>query len=67
MMFLSDDEVATLTGRKVKKLQIEALRKMGLQFFVNAMGRPVVAKAVIEGTASAAKAPKPTWKSNVVK
>jgi hypothetical protein len=48
-MFLTDAELVTLTGRKIKSLQIEALRKMGLTFWVNAAGRPVVARATIEG------------------
>ncbi len=48
-MFLSKDEVRTLTGRALKKQQIVQLRRMGLPFFVNAAGWPIVAKAVIEG------------------
>lgn len=39
-LFLTEDEVAILTGRKIKKLQVEALRKMGVPFFVNAANRP---------------------------
>lgn len=48
--FLTSDEVATLTGRKLKSKQIEALRKMALPFFVNASGRPVVTAAAVHGT-----------------
>lgn len=48
-MFLSQAELTTLTGRKTKSKQIEALRKMSVVFFVNAAGRPVVAKSAIEG------------------
>lgn len=48
-MFLSLDELAELTGRKIKSKQIEALRRMGVPFRVNAVGRPVVAAAAIEG------------------
>lgn len=47
--FLSQDELETLTGRKNKSKQIEALRRMGIVFFVNACGRAVVARSVIEG------------------
>lgn len=47
--FLSQAEIETLTGRKTKSKQIESLRRMGLPFFVNACGRPVIARSVIEG------------------
>lgn len=57
--FLNTEELATLTGRKLKSHQIEALRMMGIAFFVNAIGRPVVARSAIEGgSKAAAKAPK---------
>lgn len=49
-MFLSLDELADLTGRKIKSKQVEALRRMGVPFRVNALGRPVVAAAAIIGT-----------------
>lgn len=48
--FLNYDDVAALTGRKSKSKQIEALRKMGLPFWVNAIGKPVVSTSVVEGT-----------------
>ena len=47
--FLSMDDICALTGRKMKTKQIEALRKMGLPFWVNAIGRPVVTVAAVEG------------------
>jgi hypothetical protein len=57
--FLTQDDVATLTGRKVKSMQIEALKKMRLPFFVNACGRPIVTVSAIEGRR---EAPQPkTW------
>lgn len=57
--FLQADDVATLTGRKTKSKQIEALQKMRIPFWVNAIGKPVVALAAIEGRK---EAPKPkTW------
>ncbi|MGS1041431.1 DUF4224 domain-containing protein [Burkholderia glumae] len=55
-MFLSPVELAVLTGRKVKSKQVEALRKMGVPFFVNACGRAVVARAVVEGRAQLERA-----------
>lgn len=47
--FLSSDELIVLTGRKVKSKQVESLRRMGLPFFVNACGRPVVTRSAVEG------------------
>lgn len=58
-MFLNADELAELTGRKVKSKQIEALRRMGVPFRVNAVGKPVVATSVIEGSKAPAPAPAP--------
>jgi hypothetical protein len=47
--FLTTEAVVKLTGRRRKSKQIEALRTMGLPFWVNAIGEPVVALAAIEG------------------
>lgn len=47
--FLTLDEVATLTGRRIKSKQVEQLRTMGIAFWVNAIGRPVVTVAAVEG------------------
>lgn len=66
-MFLTDEELATLTGRKTKRKQIEALRKMAIPFWVNAVNAPVVARAAIEGTRSPAEPPKERWVPNVLK
>lgn len=54
-LFLTKEEVAELTGRKVKSKQIEALRKMAIPFWLNACGKPVVPRAAIEGR------PKKEW------
>lgn len=65
-MFLTKDEMAILTGRKLKGHQIEALRKMGIPFFVNAIGHPIVARTAIEGGGKAApKPPKREWEPRV--
>jgi hypothetical protein len=64
--FLDDDEVVKLTGRKMKGHQIDALRKMGLPFFVNATGHPVVTRSAIDGKRESAKV-KSTWNSSIVK
>jgi len=48
-MFLTREEVATLTGRKTKSKQIEALKTMGIPFHVNALQEPVVTRAAVLG------------------
>lgn len=58
-MFLTPDELAELTGRKIKSKQIETLRRMGLPFHVNAAGKPVVSSAAIEGRKQLPVEPKP--------
>ena len=59
--FLSKEEIYTLTGRKIPSKQIEQLKAQRLPFFVNALGRPVVARSVIEGTKSTAQQQKQAW------
>lgn len=48
-MFLEPSEIRTLTGKAQKAKQIEQLRRMGVPFYVNASGHPVIARAVVEG------------------
>lgn len=47
--FLSAAEVKQLTGRTLKAMQCAQLRKQGVPFFENAEGRPIVARAAVEG------------------
>jgi hypothetical protein len=47
--FLTTEAMIRLTGRRRKTKQIEALRTMGLPFWVNAIGEPVVTVAAVEG------------------
>jgi hypothetical protein len=65
--FLNNAEVAQLTGRKMKGRQIDALRKMGIPFFVNAIGRAVVARCAVEGRMTAAPQQKTPWVPRVLK
>jgi hypothetical protein len=51
--FLDPEDIAELTGCKLKARQIEQLRKMGLPFWVNAAGRPVVPRSAIDGQGAA--------------
>ena len=47
--FLKPEDLRELTGYAVKAKQIEQLRRMGIAFFVNGCGRPVVTYTAIEG------------------
>lgn len=60
-LFLTAEDVITLTGRKLKSLQVDALRRMGIPFFINAIGRPVVARTVIDGKQLTAPQEKSPW------
>jgi hypothetical protein len=70
-MFLSEDELADLTGYKQARKQIAMLRRQGVPFHVNAAGHPKVARAIIEGrTTPATSTPKtwsPSWVGNLAK
>lgn len=60
--FLEPDEIAILTGRPQRSRQIQALAKMGVPFFVNDIGRPVVARSAVEGRGLKTEpAPKKAW------
>ncbi|MEC5161683.1 DUF4224 domain-containing protein [Janthinobacterium sp. CG_S6] len=63
-VFLSAEDVATLTGRKVRAKQIETLRSMGVPFYVNAVGCPVVPAAAVEGRKAPAPKPKSNWRTS---
>lgn len=67
-IFLLEDEVAFLTGRRRKGAQIEALRKMGVAFFVNVAGRPVVTRSSIEGKTESKQQPETrvSWSPRVI-
>ncbi len=65
--FLTSAEVAILTGRKVRRLQCEALRAMGIPFVINAIGRPVVTAAAIEGRKEKAANSPAKWQPGCLK
>jgi hypothetical protein len=62
-LFLTPEELLDLTGRKLKHLQIEELKRMLIPFRVNALGKPVVTRAAVLGmkAAVAETAPKAGW------
>lgn len=66
-VFLESKEIADLTGRKMKGKQIEALRHMGMPFFVNATGHPVVTRSAIEGKKDAEPPVKCSWVPKVLR
>jgi len=65
--FLDSEEIAELTGRKIKSKQIDTLRKIGIAFFVNATGHPVVLRSAIEGKQQATQKQDKGWKPNILR
>lgn len=67
--FLTDAELERLTGYRSAKKQAEHCRKLGIPFFPNARGKPIISRDVINGTVKAAKAKpeKPAWQPAVLK
>ncbi len=64
-MFLTEEELVKLTGRRMKSHQINALRTMGVPFRVNASGHPVVTRSSIEGRKEE-PVPRPKWTPRVL-
>lgn len=64
-LFLSDEDMEILTGRKHKNAQIKALIKMGIPFCINAAGKPIVTIEAMNGKIAAIIPKRHTgWKSN---
>jgi hypothetical protein len=59
--FLDDDALRKLTGYKVARLQIDQLRRLGLPFFVNGHGKPVVPRSAVEGSRAKPKQKESAW------
>ena len=64
-LFLSPAEISTLTGRGRAHAQIDSLRKMGIRFVINALGRPVIARAWIEGNKTE-ESTEPIWSPAII-
>lgn len=61
-IFLSKEDVATLTGAQFKTKQIEQLKRMRLPFWINAQCVPVVPRSAIDGWPEEKSTPaKPVW------
>lgn len=65
-LFLDDKELVELTGRKLRRLQIDALKRMLIPFHVNAIGRPVVTRSAIIGNQQPAANSTRGWSPKVV-
>lgn len=66
--FLTDEDIRRLTGFAHKAKQVTQLRRMGVPFFVNASGQPVVACSAVQGGAKAAEAKVPQpWVPRVLR
>ncbi|MFJ3047032.1 DUF4224 domain-containing protein [Herbaspirillum chlorophenolicum] len=77
-VFLTEDQVDYLTGisrgctesgqpRTKYSLQVDFLRAAGIPFIANARGKPIIARAAVEGSpAKAVEAPRKRWQPKVV-
>jgi hypothetical protein len=65
-LFIDANELATLTGRKLKSQQIAWLRTSGIPFRVNALGRPVVTRSAVEGRQETVPVQSTGWTPRVI-
>jgi hypothetical protein len=72
-IFLTLQEVSELTGIKVgrqgqsrEQLQADWLRRSGIPFWTNARGRPIIARAAIEGRAGEQETIQKKWQPKVM-
>ncbi|WP_223116007.1 DUF4224 domain-containing protein [Oryzomicrobium terrae] len=65
-LFLTAEEISTLTGRRLRRLQIEALRRMMIPFHVNAIGHPVVTRQAVTGAGHHLPAATKSWQPKAV-
>ncbi len=65
-IFLDQDDIEKLTGRKRKSDQIQWLNMKGIQFYINASNRPVVPRSAIDGKIESASNIADDWKPAVI-
>jgi len=65
-LFLEPDEIAQLTGRRIKSLQIVWLRQQGIPFRINATGHPVVTRSAIDTAGAAPNYTRTGWTPRVI-
>lgn len=58
-MFLTPEELRTLTGTPLRTRQIAVLRREGIRFTLDCRGRPVVTRAAVERPEAAEPAQEP--------
>ena len=67
-LFLDDDALRRPTGFVHKARQVAQLRKMGVPFWINGRGAPVVACSAVQGGKAAdTPAPRPAWVPRVLR
>ena len=60
--FLEIHDVRTLTGLAQKSKQVVQLKRMGIPFYINAQGLPIVARCVLEGSRAKPAVPNTRWR-----
>ncbi|NMG70329.1 DUF4224 domain-containing protein [Parazoarcus communis] len=65
-LFLDDEELVRLTGRRRKSAQLRALRAMRIAHLENAAGEPVVPRSAIDGNRRDAHAKPAEWSPAVL-
>ena len=59
MMFLTQDEVATLTGKARKSKQKQVLEAQGIRYIENALGEIIISRAHVEHLLGGQATPEP--------
>lgn len=65
-MFLNEEELVELTGKKMARSQINVLSRLGIRFIVNGMGKVIVSRSHTEkqlGGAPAKMIQEPNWEA----
>jgi len=60
-LFLSDDELVSLTGYRQSSKQVSHLKAQRIPFHTNRSGRPRVARAALEGRRNTEPPKQKTW------
>lgn len=65
-MFLTEEELVELTGKKIARCQIQVLSRLGIRFIVNGMGKVIVSRSHAEkqlGGTPAKMTTEPDWEA----
>ena len=66
-IFLDENDVNKLTGKKRPGNQIVELRRMRIPFYINASGRPAVTRTAVEGYVNKEDNLETSWTPAVLK